>query len=173
MLNFIFRVMLTANATSWMIVVYGIKSAWSICFLPAWAAGIFLLCLPAGLSLVSIGLAACLQSHDEMQNCRECTLADNEFLPVYLGYFFVALSIGDNTTLLYIYGIVFVFTFLTQTQYFNPVFILFGYHFYHIITQQGTVVFIIARGKVIRNSQKAVFSNLRRINDTTYINVKG
>ena len=69
----------------------------------------------------------------------------------------------------YLYLIVFVFTFLSQTQYFNPIFLLFGYHYYHILTDQGTQVFVITKGRVIRNKTNITFKNLRRINDTTYI----
>lgn len=75
-------------------------------------------------------------------------------------------------TLCFVYAIVFVFTFLTQTQYFNPIFLLFGYHFYHITTEQGTKAFLIAKGKVIRNAKDVEFTDLRRINDTTYISRK-
>lgn len=66
----------------------------------------------------------------------------------------------------------FVFTFLTQAQYFNSVFLLFGYHFYHITTEQGTKGFLIAEGKVIRNVKDVGFTDLQRINDTTYISRK-
>ena len=75
--------------------------------------------------------------------------------------------------MIFLYIIVFVFTFVSQTQYFNPIFLLFGYHYYHVLTPQGTKVFIIARGKVIRNKSYFAFDNLRRINDTTYIVQKG
>ena len=61
--------------------------------------------------------------------------------------------------MLFLYIIVFVFTFISQTQYFNPIFLLFGYHYYHVLTPQGTKVFIIARGKVIRNKSYLAFDN--------------
>jgi len=96
-------------------------------------------------------------------------LADNEFLPVYLGYFFVSLSITNWYTMATIYFLVFIFTYLSQTQYFNPIYLLFGYHYYHILTTQGTRVFVIKKGKVIRNKKNIFFEHLRRINDTTFI----
>lgn len=171
MLNFIFRLILAVNATSWMLVVYGIKKPWSFWIFSAKMTGIILLLIPIVLSLASIILTRFL-GQDGLQECEECVLADHEFLPVYLGYFFVALSINDCTTLCFIYLIVFVFTFLTQTQYFNPIFLLFGYHFYHIMTKQGTQVFVIAKGRVIRNVKDIEFTDLRRINNTTYISRK-
>ena len=80
--------------------------------------------------------------------CKEFSLADNEFLPVYLGYFFVSLSIADCYTMAAVYVLVFIFTYLSQTQYFNPVYLLFGYHYYHVLTPKGTNVFVIKKGEV-------------------------
>lgn len=171
MLNVMFRFILTANATSWMVVIYGIKEQWSLWVLPDWGTGLALLLIPIVLSLLSIALSGFF-GRDGMRSCQECVLADHEFLPVYLGYFFVALSVNNCMTLCFVYAIVFVFTFLTQTQYFNPIFLLFGYHFYHITTEQGTKAFLIAKGKVIRNAKDVEFTDLRRINDTTYISRK-
>lgn len=166
--DFIFHLILTANATSWMLVVYGIKEHWNFWIFSARITGMILLLIPIVLSLFSIMLTDYLGT-DKLHECRECVLADHEFLPVYLGYFFVALSIGDCTTLLFVYLIVFVFTFITQTQYFNPIFLLLGYHFYYIMTGQGTRIFVIVKGRVIRNLENIEFTNLGRINDTTYI----
>ncbi len=171
-MNFLFRFLLTLNATLWMIVVYALKAEWTYQSIPAWGIALLILCLPILLSALSIGIASKLGS-DSIHGCSECSLADQEFLPVYLGYFFISLSVPDDITMLFLYIIVFVFTFISQTQYFNPIFLLFGYHYYHVLTPQGTKVFIIARGKVIRNKSYLAFDNLRRINDTTYIVQKG
>lgn len=171
MLNFVFRLLLTANATCWMFVVFGIKEHWCFLMFPSEITSIFMLLISIIFSLFSVALFS-LFGDDQIQGCEECVLADNDFLPVYLGYFFVALSINDFETLCFIYAIVFVLTFLTHTQYFNPVFILFGYHFYHVMTKQGTRIFVIAKGKVIRNVKNVPFTNLRRINNTTYFTGK-
>ena len=153
MLNLFFRLLLTANATFWMVVVYGIKEQWSYRIFSPGIISAILILIPVILSLVLL-------------------LCSKAFLPVYLGYFFVALSINNLTTLCYIYAIVFVFTFVTQAQYFNPAFLLFGYHFYHVTTMRSTKVFVIAKGTVIRNEQYVGFDKLRRINNTTYISGK-
>lgn len=171
-MNFLFRFLLTLNATLWMIVVYALKAEWTYQSVPAWGIALLILCIPILISTLSIGIASKLGS-DSIHGCSECSLADQEFLPVYLGYFFISLSVPDDITMLFLYIIVFVFTFISQTQYFNPIFLLFGYHYYHVLTPQGTKVFIIARGKVIRNRSYLAFDNLRRINDTTYIVQKG
>lgn len=140
-MNFLYKVVLTFNATSWMIVVYGINQHWQICDSPQWVTNVSLLLLPVVSSLISLVITYGLEN-DSMRRCEEYNLADNEFLPTYLGYFFVSLSTNDNTVMLFLYGIVFVFTWLSQTQYFNPLYLLFGFHYYHVLTVHGTRVFI-------------------------------
>lgn len=167
-MNLLFKFLLTANATSWMLVVYGIKEKTTILGIPQCFFGVILLSIPIILSWISVRISVYLGS-DSLEGCQEFSLADNEFLPTYLGYFFVSLSVSDITTMVYLYLIVFVFTFLSQTQYFNPIYLLFGYHYYHILTEQGTQVFVITKGSVIRNKTNITFKNLKRINDTTYI----
>lgn len=169
--NLLFKLLLTVNATSWMVVIYGIKEKVTILNIPQYIFGMLLLCIPIFLSFISIEVSSFLGT-DYLEGCKELDLADNDFLPTYLGYFFVSLSIPDNVTMVYLYIIIFVFTFASQTQYFNPILLLFGYHYYYAITEYGTKVFIIVRGKVIRNKNKITFNNLKRINDTTYIQRK-
>lgn len=167
-MTLLYRLLLTLNATSWMVVVYGIKSAWSFFGVPSWIFACILLLIPVALSGFSLIVAKGLGT-DSLTECQESSLADNEFLPAYLGYFFVSLSVPDNLTMVFLYGIVFAFTWVSQTQYFNPIYLLFGYHYYHVLTKQGTRVFIIVKGKVIRNNDKMFFDRLKRINDTTYL----
>lgn len=167
-MDIIYRLLLTINATSWMAIIYTIKEGWSLGPISPLIFGIILLFIPVGLSLLSILIASFL-GDDSLQKCQEYSLADNEFLPTYLGYFFLSVSISETNTMIVVYSIVFVFTYLSQTQYFNPLYLLFGYHYYHILTPHGTRVFVIARGKVIRNKENIVFNHLKRINDTTYI----
>ena len=169
-LNLLYKLILTLNATLWMVVIYGIKEKWSVSSVPSWMIGVVLLMLPILLSLGSLAVARKL-GDDSLTKCQESTLADNEFISIYLGYFFVALSVPDDVTMLFLYGIIFIFTFLSQTQYFNPLYLLFGYHYYHVLTAQGTRVFVIARGKVIRNPLYMSFIRFKRVNDTTYLSI--
>ena len=171
-MGYLYRLALTLNATSWMIVIYGISKQWSVSKLPVWGTGILLLLIPVALSLLSIIIAKGL-GNDSLGGCQECSLADNEFIPTYLGYFFVSLSTADNVTMTFMYAVVFVFTWLSQTQYFNPLYLLFGYHYYHVLTEQGTRIFVIVPGSVIRNKRDMSFEHLKRINDTTYLVMKG
>ena len=171
-MRFFFRILLTINATFWMVAVYTIKIGNCICGIPSWVFGLLLLAIPIIISLITIGIAKHIEP-EQLTECEEFGLADNDFLPIYLGYFFVSLSIGDNITMGILYVIVFVFTFLSQTQYFNPIFLLLGYHYYHILTPKGSRIFVIAHGPVIRSRENIDFQHLRRINDTTFIERKG
>lgn len=167
-MNLIYKLLLTINTTSWMLVIYAIKGKLTIAPIPFWAFHIGLVFLLILLSWVLLLLSKPF-GKETLTKCDEFSLADNEFLPVYLGYFFVSLSVSDCYTMATVYFLVFIFTYLSQTQYFNPIYLLFGYHYYHILTPKGTKVFVIKKGKVIRSTGEINFQNLRRINDTTFI----
>ena len=167
-MNLVYQFLLTLNATSWMIVVYAVKSKWQFFDLSPFASGVCMLLIPVFLSVVALGVARGLGT-DSLHHCKEIELADNEFLPVYLGYFFVALSIPDLPTLVFAYAILFVFTWLSRTEYFNPLYLLFRYHYYHVRTEHGTRIFVIVRGPVMRHADEMSFDRLKRINDTTYL----
>jgi len=154
-----------------MIVVYSLSIEWCCTIIPNWGISLLLLLVSLVLSLISIKMANQFGC-DSIDNCEECSLADYEFLPTYLGYFFVSLSISDNITMIFVYGMIFLFVFTSQARYFNPIFLLLGYHYYNVRTSKGTRVFIIARGRIIRKEKNIAFNNLRRINDTTYISVE-
>ena len=167
-MNLLCRFLLTVNATSWFVIVYAIKEKWTLFGISIWICGTIYFIIPIILSLLSLYLFKFF-GDDQLTVCTEFSLADNEFLPVYLGYFFLSVGINEDVTMIFVYAIIFIFTFLSQTQYFNPIYLLFKYHYYHILTPEGTRVFVIARGKVIRNKNHICFKNLKRINDTTFI----
>lgn len=165
----LYRLFLTFNATSWMIIIYAIKECWTISKIPYQVFGVALLAIPFALSVISIKLSKYLGDESPVTDCKEISLADGEFLPVYLGYFFVSVGVSEPFTMLIVYLMVFIFTFLSQTQYFNPMYLLLQYHYYHILTEVGTRIFVIKKGPVIRNVQDLEFKNLKRLNDTTFI----
>lgn len=163
----LYKIFLSINATSWIVVIFGIKEEWTITPIPSWAFGLLLLSVPIILSAISILLTLPL-SKDTLNNCSNLEEANSSFLPTYLGYFFVGLGIEKLQHLVFIFLIILVFTYVAQTQYFNPIFLLFGYRFYNAETSKGTKVFLIVR-RNLRRANDATFQNLRRINDTTFI----
>lgn len=170
MLNFLYRILLTFNATSWVIVLFGVKHEWSLWNIPTWLFSLILLAIPIITSLLSLGLAN-LFSNDNLSSCTEVEYANSSFIPTYLGYFFVGISLENITQLIIVYILIFLFTQLSQTEYFNPIYLLFGYKFYHIKSSKGTKLFIITRRK-IRNASQEDFKNLKRINETTFIELR-
>lgn len=151
-----------------MLLIYSIKIKFTLCHVPFWKFHIGLLVFLILLSFVSLHFPK-RSGTETLKGCDNFSLADNEFLPVYLGYFFVSLSVSDNYTMFAVYFLVFIYTCLSQSQYFNPIYLLFGYHYYHIITHNGTKIFVIKRDRVTRTNEEMEFLNLQRINDTTFI----
>ena len=96
-MNYLFRILLTVNATSWFVIIYAIKNQWTILGYSIWICGTIYLLIPVLLSLLSLFLFR-FSGDDKLTDCTEFSLADNEFLPVYLGYFFLAVSIDRETT---------------------------------------------------------------------------
>ena len=164
--------LLTLNATSWMAIIYAIKEGWTIGKIPIHLFGILLLIIPVVLSWLSLALSRYLGTESPVVNCKEFNRADGEFLPIYLGYFFVSVGVSEHFTMAVVYLIVFVFTFLSQTQYYNPIYLLFGYHYYHVSTESGTKIFVIRKGTVIRNIRDLRFDHLHRLNNSTFIEGK-
>lgn len=98
-MNFLYKLLLTINATSWMGIIYAIKRQWTFNGISPHFFGIVLLFLPVLFSFISLIIAKRL-SKDNLAKCLEVSLADGEFLPVYLGYFFVSISVSENWTML-------------------------------------------------------------------------
>lgn len=172
-MKFLFKLFLTLSSTGWLYVIYFIKENVTLFKIPIILFDFIIMLVPVILSVVSILFLKCKSfSYEQIKECNEFSLADNQFLPVYLGYFFVALSIPNFKTLIFIYIIIFAFVWLSEVQYFNPSYLLFGYHFYLVVTKKGTNILIISRGEVKRNLSELHFDNLKRINNTTFIEVK-
>lgn len=181
-MNFIFRMFLTFNATSLLIVVFLVKERVllseiipRIADLPDFTSYILYSCLPLLLTYLSIMLSNLLPKDSIQSNnnpvIQEVEQANNAYLPSYLGYFFVALSTPYFDTLVFVYLILFIFTFMSQTLYFNPLFLLFGYQFYYVTTVNNVKVFIITK-KTLKDPYNIQFNDLRRINDFTFIDRK-
>lgn len=130
------------------------------------AAYFFLVMICTGLSIV---IARWL-SDDQIPAGSITTIetANDAFLPSYLGYFFVALSIGNIDTFLYVFGMIFIFIFFSKISYFNPVFLIFGYKFFHLTNSSGLKIVVITK-KELKIPLEVEFHNLKRINNYTFI----
>jgi hypothetical protein len=171
-MKFIYRLFLAFNSTWLIVVVFLVKEKYRFNFLNGYSIyyswTLFVL-IPIVLTALSFIVARHLPK-DKLQSgsVKEIELANNNFLPTYLGYFFVSLGIEDVATLVVVFMIIYVFTFLSQTLYFNPIFLLFGYHFYFVKTSNNVKIFLITR-KQLKTPGETGFENLRRINNYTFI----
>lgn len=80
---------------------------------------------------------------------------------------FVALSVSKWHIIFCVFNIIH-FYFLSQTLYFNPLFLFFGYNFYNVTTNNNIKIFIVSK-KTIKNPKDIGFNKLKRINNFTFI----
>lgn len=178
-MNTIFRLLLTFNATSLLVIVFLVQKGFSLGhFFPDCAhlanspnaiSYVGYLLVPITFTGLSILLSPCL-GRDSFEKGQITSIehANNSFLPSYLGYFFVALSVTNWESLWFVYGVLFVFTFLSQALYFNPLFLLFGFSFYNVTTKNNAVVFLISRCSY-KTPIDVIIPNAYRINNYTFI----
>jgi hypothetical protein len=179
MINFFYRLLLTFNSTSLIIVVFLVKVQtvidWhpKLANIPSYFSYLIYFSIPVLLTYLSLILARflsddSLEKENKISKIAEVEQANNAFLPSYLGYFFVALSVPYGETLIFVFFILFVFTFFSQTLYFNPLFLLFGYKFYYLTTTNRIKVFLITK-KTLKDPTDIDLPALKRINDFTFI----
>lgn len=134
--------------------------------------------IPLLLSGLCIWLPQKICSDDSLNySVQKVSCSNKEYLPVYLSYFFVSLSIpGDNSGLSWLVLsvmvlIIWVFTSLTTTYYFNPLLLLFGYKFYNVISHNGIELFIISRRTIRKNDTNVSFQRLKKITEYVYLEI--
>lgn len=178
-MNCLFRLLLTFNATSLLVIIFLVQKGYGLAtFFPQ---NQMLSSLPNAISYVSYlfipilltGLSIFLSKKLGKDSFATGTVvsiqhANNSFLPSYLGYFFVALSVGSCEALIFVYSVLFVFTFLSQALYFNPLFLLFGFEFYNIKTKSGAEIFLISR-QCYKTPSEINIATVYRINNYTFI----
>ena len=64
--------------------------------------------------------------------------------------------------------VIFLFTYFSQAQIFNPMFLLFGYKFYVVDIEEQITFFVISKRSIL-SIKDLEFTDLRRINNYTYI----
>lgn len=118
-------------------------------------------------TLLCIYISGSLSNDSIESGIMSLELANDTFLPVYISYFFIALSIHDFHTLFLVYVVFLLLTSFSSSIYFNPLFIILGYNIYKINKENGTSIYIICKKK--KNlSGYFKFVYLKRINDYTF-----
>ena len=173
MLYYPFKLLLTIDSVIMLPIVFCVKCGIRIIPSSIWCSLILCFFVPIVLTVIVLRICNRLpQDSMEQGSILQIEQADTECLPVYLGYFFVALSIPDGqiVALCFVIFILVVFLFMSQNAYYNPWFLVFGYRFYCCTIQSGLKVLVITRAKPI-DAKKASFNNLRRINDNVFIDL--
>ena len=158
----------TLISTLWIVIVYSVSKKCGFIFNSFVLTTITLIVIPFLLSLIWLLFVLMHTSSENISKCIELKEISNDFLPSYLGYFFVGLSINDDYVFIVVYIIIFVFTAASQKNYFNPVLLVLGYKYYSATTSEGTTFYLISRHNY-RNSEELKTENIKRINNYTYI----
>ena len=132
--------------------------------------------IPFVLSALSLLLLE-TQQNDSIQNSvKEIRQVNHEYLPIYLGYIFVSLSLPnpkdgsiDVICLMIVYLIVVLFVTCSKSLCFNPIFVIFGYAYYRVVTKANVAVFIITRRKFNKSGKDVVFPNLKKISEFIFL----
>lgn len=117
------------------------------------------------------------QAKDSINNdIKVISPVNHEYLPVYLGYIFVSLSmpnpstgVVDWTLLVIVYMLICLFVTCSKTLCFNPLFILFGYGYYQVTTNNGVKVFVLTLRSIRKAGDSPTFPHLRKVNEMVYI----
>ena len=114
------------------------------------------------------------RSTDTLAKAQLIELVDNSFVPSYLGYFFISISASNYLSMIAFYGIILIFMYFAGVEYFNPIFLILGYHIYKVESDNHVQLILILKGRyVIRKSESLQDLALYRINNLTYIGGKG
>jgi len=145
-IQWLYKLLLAFNATSLILVVFFIKEQYyfySLYKYPLWVSYIVCILCPVVTTWISLILKKFLSDDSIEKQPLNIEQANNSFLPSYLGYFFVALSVSTTETLWFIFFILFVFTFCSQAMYFNPILLILRYQFYNVTTADNVKIFLI------------------------------
>ena len=171
MLKKLYRILLTINSLAVFVIIYIIKEKKQLpieYFKSAYISYLLYFILIILFSAICLKIAKFLPDEIITGGIKQVESANGSYLPSYLGYFFVALSINDFETFVCVGFVIFIFTYFSKAQIFNPMFLLFGYKFYTVNIEDQITFFVISR-KNILSIKNLKFSNLKRINNYTYI----
>lgn len=177
----IFHFFMALASTSLLPAVYFIKSHCEVFHTASPCLNLFLdlsvyLGVPVLFSILSL-LWMKIQGKDSINyGVTDITPVNHEYLPVYLGYIFVSLSLPnklscglDLKVMLIVYILICLFVTCSKTLCFNPLFIVFGYGYYQVTTSNGVRVFVITRRIIRKSGGNPIFPHLTKVNELVYV----
>lgn len=137
--------------------------------MPAWGSYLIYCLVSILLTWLSSLLFKFFEEHNMPAGNVKCIeSADGVFIPTYLAYVFVGLSVSGLTQLFFCYAILSVICFAAQIYLFNPAFYLLGYKYYFVTNSVNKKLLVMTKKRILL-STTVEFTNLYRINDYTYI----
>ena len=131
------------------------------------------------LSLFSIKFSFKYLDQDviERKKVKEFEQANDFYLPIYLGYAFVAISLPTLKSFLLFFVLMLIVLARTRFFYFNPIFLVLGYKFYFIKQIDDSKILVISKKEIktvdelFEDSNGDIGDNiaLTRINDYTFL----
>lgn len=170
-MNSLIRLFFTFSSVSFFLIVYLVQSKINplACLLGEykWVTYLIYLSLPFLSTFISILLSKLL-AKSSIRKINSIEPCNNDFLANYLAFFFVALSIKDTITFFAVFGMILLFAFYSQVSYFNPVFLVFGFNFYYVHTNENVKIMLISKKK-LKDPQSFEPISAGRINDYTFM----
>lgn len=174
-MNFILRLFLTTSSISFFVIVYLFQN--EIYHYKKELGNFWVIWIPIYLLIpfmaTGFSLLLCRSlSDDDLKSIESIETSNNDFLANYLAFFFVALSVKNDNMIAFwvVFGMTVLFTFVSRVTYFNPMFLIFGFNFYYVLTSEDVKVMLITRKKIKKPSDFET-SNVKRINDYTFIEI--
>ncbi len=170
-MNAIFKIYLTILALLPALIVFFVKedvNIFCIALNSVWVYFFILLLLNYLAILLSNKLGTANIPENSIVSIEQ---ANDAFLPSYLGYFFVSLSVPSVDVFIIIFLLISVLVFFSRSAYFNPIFLLFGFSFYYCVTQEGAKILIITK-RNLKLPSHVSFRDIKRINNFTFIETR-
>lgn len=172
-MNFILRLFLTFSAVSFFVIVFLVQNDLTDQRSKLgnfyWVFYFAYILVPFILALFALVFCKLL-SVSTLQKVTSIETSNNDFLANYLAFFFVALSVKGGAVFWLIFVMTVLFTFYSRVSYFNPVFLIFGFNFYYVHTDENVKVMVISR-KRLKSPASFEAMNVKRINDYTFIEI--
>ena len=111
-----------------------------------------------------------IKANDTLE-IKSIKVAEPTYIPVYVAYFVIAMSISSKETFIWISIILVLLIWATKMFYFNPILLLFRYHFYEIQDKKDTNMLLISKQSDLKGEH--TFNRLHRLNNFTFLDLHG
>ena len=165
----IYNLLLTLDSISLLVTVYLIKSSIWLPHLGEKISIVLYFIIPLVLAIVCDKTSLYLEKED-LDRITSIEPANDSYLPSYMGFFFIALSIPDKDliTFISVFIILFILLYMSQNIYYNPLFLLLGYHFYRVGLSSGKKALVITKDELV-TCEDLLIPEVYVINDFTFI----